>query len=61
MKIKEGERVLERLCFPLATASTGSTCRSKNNFDKNVLRENRKHSMDPEQIFILQWTPVLGI
>ena len=33
----------------------------KNNLEKNVLRENRKHSMDQEQIIILQWTLVLGI
>ena len=33
----------------------------KNNFEKKVLRENRKHSMDQEQITILTWTLVLGI
>ena len=57
LKIKRAER----LCFPLAWASTGSTRWSKNNFEKNVSRENRKHSMDQEQITILKWTLVLGI
>ena len=56
MKIKQGERVLERLCFPLARASL-----MKNNLKKNVLRENRKHSTDQELIIILQWILVLGI
>ena len=40
LKIKGGER----LCFPLARASTGSQLVDENNFEKNVLPENRKHS-----------------